>query len=128
MNTVDNMTMKKMIRDARDKLSEITNIETRVNLGVKLDLAEKKENINEIKSIYGEISFICMQNHFTELPKSILYKEPPTFDQAVIDFLNLNIPDLIRLPEQDEFFGSVIHLLLEVVIMETLHVDRILNI
>ena len=41
MNTVDNMTMKKMIRDARDKLSEITNIETRVNLGVKLDLAEK---------------------------------------------------------------------------------------
>ena len=108
MNTVDNMTMKKMIRDARDKLSEITNIETRVNLGVKLDLAEKKENINEIKSIYGEISFICMQNHFTELPKSILYKEPPTFDQAVIDFLNLNIPDLIRLPEQDEFFGSVL--------------------
>ena len=89
MNTVDNMTMKKMIRDARDKLSEITNIETRVNLGVKLDLAEKKENINEIKSIYGEISFICMQNHFTELPKSILYKEKNDI-YAIIGYVHNN--------------------------------------
>lgn len=107
MNTIENITMKKMIRNSREKLSEITNNDTRTTLGVKLDLAEKKEKINEIKKIYAEISFICMQNPVEQNKKSILYETPPTFDQAVIDFLNLNIPDLIRLPEQDEFIGYI---------------------
>jgi hypothetical protein len=107
MNTVENITMKKMVRNSRQKLYEITNNDIRTTLGVKLDLAEKKENVNEIKKIYAEISFVCMQNPVEENKKSVLYETPPSFDQAVIDFLNLNIPDLIRLPEQDEFIGYI---------------------
>jgi len=106
MISIDIKTMKKMIRDARNKLQEINNDNLRIKLGIKLDLAEKKHDINEIKTIYAEISYICMQNPDKNiLENNILYKEPPTFDQAVIDFLNLNIPDMIRLPEQDTFFG-----------------------
>jgi hypothetical protein len=96
---------KRMVKESRDKLRKLTD--SYPLLHDQLLLAEMNTDILTIKKLYSEIAYIYEEEK-EKKTRNLIYVSPPSFDQAVTDFLNLYIPDMERLPEQDEFFGKIL--------------------
>lgn len=107
-NTNNELVIHRMICGAKNKLK---NIKQKNNLERLLDQAicDIDTNRKKFNEIYGIIhwTFEKEECEREKKTKDVCYVEPPSFDTAVLDFLKCYIPDIVNMPEQEEFLSAI---------------------